>query len=181
MASDRRKSCPLQASIPGFIEEEGLSQSEASNLFVRSIELADEARSEFWERHCSSSTDVEDSRPSHTDGSGRVIVGGRHRPLVAFSCGAYGATLADGSEFSGGVCMSSHRVTVGQQYQYASHYKAVLFTSGNYSDNMTEEELMSFHRSRLEPIKGNFSVDALAFETIPCLKVCWTSQGAAVH
>lgn len=70
------------------------------------------------------------------------IAGGRHRPLVAYSCGAYGASLADGSEFSGGYC-----------------------------DHMTEEQLMDFHRSRLDPVKGHPAIDMLAFETIPCLKV----------
>jgi S-methylmethionine-dependent homocysteine/selenocysteine methylase len=36
---------------------------------------------------------------------------------------------------------------------------------------MTVEQLMDFHRSRLEPVRGHPAVDIIAFETIPCLKV----------
>lgn len=62
-------------------------------------------------------------------------------PLVAFSCGSYGAYLADGSEFR-----------------------------GDYADSVSTEQLMDFHRARLEPVRGRSEIDLLAFETVPCLK-----------
>ena len=63
----------------------GLSESEAADLLKLSVQLALNARDEFWKglsdqnRHLSP----------------------RHRPLVAASVGPYGAYLADGSEYKG--------------------------------------------------------------------------------
>ncbi|CAL8471158.1 g10700 [Coccomyxa elongata] len=65
----------------------------------------------------------------------------RQRPLVAFSAGPYGAALADGSEYD-----------------------------GSYAERVTEEQLMDFHRQRLQAIAGQPGVDLIAFETVPCLK-----------
>ena len=65
----------------------------------------------------------------------------RIRPLIAFSMGSYGAYLADGSEFR-----------------------------GDYSESMSIEDLIKFHRSRLDLVLGNPKIDLLAFETIPCIK-----------
>ncbi len=36
---------------------------------------------------------------------------------------------------------------------------------------MTVEQLMAYHKSRLDPVKGHPAIDVIAFETIPCLKV----------
>ncbi len=69
-----------QASIPGFMAQ-GMTQVEAERLLQLSVELAMQARDEFW-----------------ADEANRV---GRLRPLVAASVGPYGAYLADGSEYRG--------------------------------------------------------------------------------
>jgi homocysteine S-methyltransferase len=73
-------SASYQATIGGFTDR-GLSVEEAEAAVARAVELAVEARDEFW--------GVEDGRR------------GRLRPLVAASVGPYGAYLADGSEFTG--------------------------------------------------------------------------------
>ncbi len=69
-----------QATIEGFIKR-GLNKQEAIALIQKSVQLALEARDEFW-----------------ADESNRV---GRLRPFVAASVGPYGAYLADGSEYRG--------------------------------------------------------------------------------
>ena len=69
-----------QASIPGF-RKRGLSTDEGERLLRLSIDLALEARDDFWREPA--------NRP------------GRIRPLVAASVGPYGAFLADGSEYRG--------------------------------------------------------------------------------
>lgn len=69
-----------QASIPGFIEH-GCTEKEAQELIVRSIQIAQEARDEWWAAEGKAS--------------------GRPYPLVAGSIGPYGAYLADGSEYTG--------------------------------------------------------------------------------
>lgn len=69
-----------QATIEGFMKR-GLNRDEAIDLLKRSVELAIEARDEFW-----------------NDETHRV---GRSKPFVAASVGPYGAYLADGSEYRG--------------------------------------------------------------------------------
>lgn len=69
-----------QATVPGF-RRRGLSDYEAVDLLRYAVQLAVDARNEFWD-------DV-DNRT------------GRIRPLVAASIGPYGAFLADGSEYTG--------------------------------------------------------------------------------
>ena len=69
-----------QATVPGF-EKRGLDRAEAERLLRLSVELALEAREEFWQE------------PAHQEG--------RRKPLVAASVGPYGAFLADGSEYTG--------------------------------------------------------------------------------
>lgn len=69
-----------QATIEGFIKR-GLNKQEAIALIQKSVQLALEARDEFW-----------------ADESNRM---GRLRPFVAASVGPYGAFLADGSEYRG--------------------------------------------------------------------------------
>ncbi|HKY55657.1 MAG TPA: homocysteine S-methyltransferase [Anaerolineales bacterium] len=69
-----------QATIEGFFKR-GLNEQEAIALIQKSVELAMQARDEFW-----------------ADESNRV---GRSRPFVAASVGPYGAFLADGSEYRG--------------------------------------------------------------------------------
>lgn len=70
-----------QATFEGFAAA-GLAESETRELLQRSVELARQARDEFW-------------RKRRRAGSRRL------RPLVAASVGPYGALLADGSEYRG--------------------------------------------------------------------------------
>jgi len=69
-----------QATIEGFAKR-GLNEQEAIALIQKSVQLAIEARDQFWR-----------------DESNRV---GRSKPFVAASVGPYGAFLADGSEYRG--------------------------------------------------------------------------------
>ena len=78
--ADVATTASYQATFEAF-EKRGHSHEEAAMLMRRSIELAIEARDEFW------------ADPAH-----RV---GRLKPLVAASVGPYGAMLADGSEYRG--------------------------------------------------------------------------------
>uniref|UniRef100_A0A0E0KAN4 homocysteine S-methyltransferase n=1 Tax=Oryza punctata TaxID=4537 RepID=A0A0E0KAN4_ORYPU len=75
-------SSSYQATIPGFLAR-GMLLEEAEGLLRRSIELALEARDEFWK------STLRKSKPAY------------NRALVAASIGSYGAYLADGSEYSG--------------------------------------------------------------------------------
>jgi homocysteine S-methyltransferase len=69
-----------QATVPGLVRE-GLTEADARALLLRSVALARQARSTFWD----------DSRAR----------AGRRRPLVAASIGPYGAFLANGAEYTG--------------------------------------------------------------------------------
>lgn len=69
-----------QATVEGFAKR-GLSREESLKLIKKSVQLAKEARDEFWSK--------EENRKN------------RIRPLVAGSVGPYGAFLADGSEYRG--------------------------------------------------------------------------------
>ncbi|MEP6895056.1 MAG: homocysteine S-methyltransferase family protein, partial [Chloroflexota bacterium] len=69
-----------QASIAGFMKR-GLDEKQAFDLIKKSVQIAIEARDEFW-----------------SDEANRV---GRSKPFVAASVGPYGAYLADGSEYRG--------------------------------------------------------------------------------
>ncbi len=68
-----------QASFEGFLKK-GFTQEKAVELLKLSINIAIEARDDFWEK---------------CDQQNRI------KPLVAASIGPYGAYLADGSEYSG--------------------------------------------------------------------------------
>ncbi|MFC0471593.1 homocysteine S-methyltransferase [Halalkalibacter kiskunsagensis] len=69
-----------QATIEGY-KERGLTEEEAIGLIKKSVQIAAEARDEFW-------TELNDKS-------------NRPKPLVAASVGPYGAFLADGSEYRG--------------------------------------------------------------------------------
>ncbi|MBP2644519.1 MAG: ybgG [Firmicutes bacterium] len=73
-------SASYQATLEGF-QRKGLSRQEAVRLIKLSVELAAQARDEFW-----SKSENRKNRP---------------KPLVAASVGPYGAFLADGSEYTG--------------------------------------------------------------------------------
>ena len=69
-----------QATVEGFAKR-GLSGEQARNLIKKSVQLAREARDEFWAKE-----------------ENQI---GREYPLIAGSVGPYGAYLADGSEYRG--------------------------------------------------------------------------------
>ena len=69
-----------QATVEGFAKR-GLSREQAANLIKKSVQLAQEARDEFWAKE-----------------ENQI---GREYPLIAGSVGPYGAYLADGSEYRG--------------------------------------------------------------------------------
>jgi homocysteine S-methyltransferase len=78
--ADVATTASYQATFPGFARR-GLSHTQAAELMVLSVRLAQEARERFW------------SEPAH-----RI---GRVRPLVAASIGCYGAYLHNGAEYRG--------------------------------------------------------------------------------
>ncbi len=73
-------SASYQATVEGFAKR-GFTEREAEDLLRRSVDLALQARDDFW-------NDATHHR-------------GRLRPLVAAGVGPYGAFLADGSEYTG--------------------------------------------------------------------------------
>ncbi|CAN6906022.1 unnamed protein product [Brassica oleracea] len=84
-------SASYQATIQGF-ETKGFSREKSEYLLRKSVEIACEARSTYYDKckATSSSSDIVDDKILKT------------RPiLVAASVGSYGAYLADGSEYSG--------------------------------------------------------------------------------
>ncbi|KAL6008061.1 sulfide-quinone oxidoreductase [Asimina triloba] len=79
-----------QATIQGF-QSKGLSIEESEALLRKSVEVACEARNEFWQR----------CEQGSNGGTGDTKQA-KHPPvLVAASIGSYGAFLADGSEYNG--------------------------------------------------------------------------------
>lgn len=86
--ADVATTASYQASFEGFAGR-GLGAQEAERLMRLSVELALQAREEFWQAYVASPG----SPP-------------RRRPLVAASVGPWGAMRADGSEYRGYVGMS---------------------------------------------------------------------------
>jgi homocysteine S-methyltransferase len=76
-------SASYQATLPGFIAR-GLKEDEAERLIRLAVQLAREARDQFW-------SEYRRKYPAKR----------RRRPLVAASVGPYGAYLADGAEYTG--------------------------------------------------------------------------------
>ena len=114
-------SASYQASVAGFARA-GVGEVEAEALMRRSVALAVEAREAFLVRRAS----------VHT---ARVATA---RPLVAASIGPYGATQADGSEYTGDYAL----------------------------DDAGLGALARFHRQRLA-VLADAGADLLACETIP--------------
>ncbi|WP_101845688.1 homocysteine S-methyltransferase [Halobacillus sp. Marseille-P3879] len=77
-----------QATIDGFAQR-GIKKKEAVELIKKTVELAREARDDFWQ---------EEARLD------------RPKPIVAASVGPYGAYLADGSEYVGNYGISDEEV-----------------------------------------------------------------------
>ena len=78
-----------QATIEGY-RERGLTESQAIALITKSVQLATQARDEFWE-----------AAKDRSD---------RPKPLVAASVGPYGAFLSDGSEYRGGYAIGEEQL-----------------------------------------------------------------------
>ncbi|XP_015112831.2 uncharacterized protein LOC107038316 [Diachasma alloeum] len=107
-----------QASIEGYAEHLNMTESESLHLIHKAVDLADEAVKIYLKE--------------------RRGLGGEDRPLIAGSCGPYGASLHDGSEYT-----------------------------GSYAGSVTRAFLKEWHRPRIEALI-NSGVDLLALETIPC-------------
>lgn len=83
-----------QATIQGF-RERGLTEEDAIGLIRKSVQIAVEARDEFW-------AGVEDKT-------------NRPKPLVAASVGPYGAFLSDGSEYRGNYSLTEEELVAFHQ------------------------------------------------------------------
>ncbi|HAX69294.1 MAG TPA: homocysteine S-methyltransferase [Anaerolineales bacterium] len=89
-----------QATVEGFARR-GLSREQALDLIKKSVQLAQEARDEFWAKE-----------------ENRV---GRLRPLIAGSVGPYGAYLADGSEYRGDYNLSEDELIAFHRPRVEAH------------------------------------------------------------
>lgn len=75
-----------QATVEGF-KRRGISEEQAIKLIKKTVELAKQARDDFWQEWQQEQEQIkQDTRP---------------KPIVAGSVGPYGAYLADGSEYIG--------------------------------------------------------------------------------
>jgi len=108
-----------QASVSGMMKYLNISEHESLNLFNTSVNLARKAIDDYIR---------EESIPFES------------RPMVAGSCGPYGAYLHNGSEYT-----------------------------GSYGKNISRQELIDWHRPRVKALL-NAGTDLLAFETIPCVE-----------
>jgi len=108
-----------QASVPGIMEHLKLSYPDSMRLIKEAVLLAKKAVDTYLN---------ETNRRIHKT------------PLIAGSCGPYGAYLHDSSEYS-----------------------------GSYREMMSEQDLMNWHRPRIQALL-DAEVDLLAFETIPCIQ-----------
>lgn len=109
-----------QASIEGFSKYLNLSREESLNVLHKAVDYARAAVNQYM-------SEVE-NKPNVPNSN----------PLVAGSCGPYGAFLHDGSEYT-----------------------------GKYCSLVTKETLMDWHRPRITALIES-GVDLLAIETIPC-------------
>ncbi len=85
--ADCATTASYQATFEGF-EKRGLNHAQARALIQKSVQIAQEARDDFWR--------VAENRV------------GRARPFVAASVGPYGAFLHDGSEYRGDYNLSEN-------------------------------------------------------------------------
>lgn len=110
-----------QASIKGFIDHLHLTEKESFDLIKKAVNLAKEAVNLFCSEQKLISNDTK-----------------KYKPLIAGSCGPYGAFLHDRSEYT-----------------------------GNYNKYISKDILKEWHKSRIDALIDG-GVDILAFETIPC-------------
>ena len=110
-----------QATVEGFTKR-GFSDLEARELIKKSVEIAIEARNEFWKN-----LNNKDNRPY---------------PLVAASIGPYGAYLADGSEYRG-----DYKVTEKELMDFHRERIQILVQSG--ADILACETIPSFMEAKV--------------------------------
>lgn len=120
-----------QASIDGFVKYLGKTQVESLDLITKAVDLAEEAV-EIFLAEKKSMINNDDDDDDDTDDNNIL------RPLIAGSCGPYGASLHDGSEYT-----------------------------GEYAKSVTKDMLKNWHRPRITALIKS-GVDLLALETIPC-------------
>lgn len=109
-----------QASISGLTKHLSITEEESVNLLREAVKLAKKAVTDYTKEI-----------------AGNQSIGNKN-PVIAGSCGPYGASLHDASEYN-----------------------------GSYGKTTSSETLMQWHRSRIT-VLINSGVDLLAFETIPC-------------
>lgn len=110
-----------QASVPGLMKHLNISMDESLALLAKAVELAKEAVTTYM-------------KEKTADGEQSIV----EKPLVAGSCGPYGACLHDKSEYTGA-----------------------------YGKSMSRQDLMDWHRPRIQALL-DAGVDLLALETVPC-------------
>lgn len=115
-----------QASVPGLMKYLNISMDESLAMLTKAVELAKQAVTTYMNEKLA---DGEQSA---------------EKPLIAGSCGPYGAYLNDKSEYTGA-----------------------------YGKTMSRQELMDWHRPRIRALL-NAGVDLLALETIPCAEEAGT-------
>jgi homocysteine S-methyltransferase len=107
-----------QATLPGFIAI-GYDQPSASALILKSVQLAEEARSRFMSSHPHSL-----------------------KPLIAASIGPYGAYLADGSEYRGDYGISDQELT-------DFHEPRIKLLDNSTADILACETIPSFQEAKV--------------------------------
>lgn len=133
-----------QANVEGF-KRRGISEDQALKLIKKTVELAKQARDDFWQEWRQEQEQGQGYEQEQNNQDKENLKAGqavkqdnRPKPIVAGSIGPYGAYLADGSEYIG-------------------HY------------GITDQQLADFHRPRMKALI-EAGVDILAIETIPSLQ-----------
>nr|XP_033323494.1 homocysteine S-methyltransferase-like [Megalopta genalis]XP_033323495.1 homocysteine S-methyltransferase-like [Megalopta genalis]XP_033323496.1 homocysteine S-methyltransferase-like [Megalopta genalis] len=109
-----------QASISGLTKHLSISEEASKNLLAKAVELAKKAVDNYI-KETSGNEEVENKNP-----------------LIAGSCGPYGASLHDGSEYNGA-----------------------------YGRTTSSQIIKQWHKSRID-VLVDAGIDLLALETIPC-------------
>ena len=107
-----------QATLPGFMAC-GYDQTSAKDLIMKSVELAEEARSRFMSSHPHQS-----------------------KPLIAASVGPYGAYLANGSEYRGDYNISDQDLN-------AFHEGRIILLADSNADLLACETIPSIQEARV--------------------------------
>ncbi|KZC08154.1 PREDICTED: selenocysteine Se-methyltransferase-like [Dufourea novaeangliae] len=109
-----------QASVSGLMEHLSISEEESKNLLREAVNLAKKAVNDYT-KEISGNDEINNKNP-----------------LIAASCGPYGASLHDGSEYNGA-----------------------------YGKIVSHETMKQWHKSRID-VLVDAGIDLLALETIPC-------------